>query len=55
MFYCPTVPIEPAIHQKGHPLDTASSPLIRAMPFYERQFKFHLQKGQVFEENIEAF
>eukprot|EP00240_Pyramimonas_obovata_P000974 CAMPEP_0118949428 /NCGR_PEP_ID=MMETSP1169-20130426/49597_1 /TAXON_ID=36882 /ORGANISM="Pyramimonas obovata, Strain CCMP722" /LENGTH=539 /DNA_ID=CAMNT_0006896057 /DNA_START=405 /DNA_END=2021 /DNA_ORIENTATION=- len=40
------VPPEPALHQSGHPLDTASSPLIRALPFYERQFKYHLQKGQ---------
>mmetsp|Transcript_16373 Transcript_16373/g.19644 ORF Transcript_16373/g.19644 Transcript_16373/m.19644 type:complete len:850 (-) Transcript_16373:187-2736(-) len=40
------VPIQPPAHLSGHPLDSASSPLIRALPFYERQFKFHLQQGQ---------
>ncbi|KAK3239494.1 hypothetical protein CYMTET_50585 [Cymbomonas tetramitiformis] len=40
------VPSEPSLHCSGHPLDSASSPLIRALPYYERQFKFHLMKGQ---------
>ena len=29
-----------------HALDNASSPLIRALPQYERQFRWHLKVGQ---------
>ena len=30
-----------------HPLDGASSPLVRALPAYERQFCLHLQRAEV--------
>mmetsp|Transcript_8377 Transcript_8377/g.29388 ORF Transcript_8377/g.29388 Transcript_8377/m.29388 type:complete len:898 (-) Transcript_8377:273-2966(-) len=40
------LPPAPSVHAAVHPLDESSSPLIRALPHYERQFNHHLQKGQ---------
>eukprot|EP00250_Pteridium_aquilinum_P007575 c17254_g1_i1 orf=501-3863(+) len=38
----PPPPVAPPI---GHPLDKISDPAIKALPSYERQFRFHFEKG----------
>ena len=40
------IPLAPSVLDVGHPLDESLNPLLRALPSYERQFKYHLQKGQ---------
>lgn len=34
------------IQYDAHPLDSAPSPLLRALPAYERDFRGHLRRGQ---------
>ncbi|EFJ12217.1 hypothetical protein SELMODRAFT_182539 [Selaginella moellendorffii] len=41
---CPPQPSSTA--GNGHPLDDSRDPALRALPSYERQFKFHLDKGR---------
>lgn len=36
-----------SIKYGAHPLDASPSPLVRALPDYERQFRHHLQTGTV--------
>ncbi|XP_024403661.1 autophagy-related protein 11 [Physcomitrium patens] len=38
-------PPPPSSLNEGHPLDDASDPALKALPSYERQFKYHFQKG----------
>ncbi|KAJ7561098.1 hypothetical protein O6H91_03G013900 [Diphasiastrum complanatum] len=40
------LPPVPSDFHSDHPLDEASDPALRALPSYERQFKYHFQKGQ---------
>eukprot|EP00897_Mesotaenium_endlicherianum_P009176 jgi/Mesen1/8287/ME000045S07747 len=40
------LPPAPSVLDVGHPLDESPNPLLRALPSYERQFRFHFQKGQ---------
>eukprot|EP00899_Mesostigma_viride_P024764 jgi/Mesvir1/5472/Mv15526-RA.3 len=40
------IPEPPSGVSTGHPLDEAQSPLLRALPFYERQFRYHHQKAE---------
>jgi autophagy-related protein 11 len=40
------LPSEPSRLEIGHPLDESPNPLLRALPSYERQFRFHYQKAQ---------
>lgn len=39
------IPPLPSAPPSGHPLDKASDPAIKALPSYERQFRFHFEKG----------
>ncbi|KAI5055331.1 hypothetical protein GOP47_0030476 [Adiantum capillus-veneris] len=39
------LPSPPSAPASGHPLDKASDPAIKALPSYERQFRFHFDKG----------
>eukprot|EP00249_Psilotum_nudum_P024904 c29319_g1_i2 orf=674-3847(+) len=39
------IPSPPSASLGGHPLDEASDPALKALPSYERQFKYHFQKG----------
>lgn len=41
----PVIPPPPSSVHGGHPLDDASDPALKALPSYERQFKYHFQKG----------
>ncbi|KAL1210510.1 Autophagy-related protein 11 [Cardamine amara subsp. amara] len=36
----------PASLQDHHPLDDASDPALKALPLYERQFRYHFHKGR---------
>ncbi|XP_031247608.1 autophagy-related protein 11 [Pistacia vera] len=38
-------PALPASSQDPHPLDDASDPALKALPSYERQFRYHYHKG----------
>jgi autophagy-related protein 11 len=42
----PKPPETPSEEQTSHQLDTASSPLLRALPEYHRQFKQHLREAE---------
>lgn len=35
-----------SIQYDAHPLDSAPSPLLRALPAYEREFRGHLRRAQ---------
>ena len=49
-FFLAAVAPPPAVSCEPHALDEAKSPLIRALPDYERQFRYHLaQAGALFE------
>lgn len=40
-------PPEPSLANEGrHPLDGSPNPLLRALPTYERLFRYHLQRGE---------
>lgn len=39
------VPPSPSPSHNPHPLDDALDPALKALPSYERQFKYHFQKG----------
>lgn len=39
------IPPLPSAPPSGHPFDKASDPAIKALPSYERQFRFHFEKG----------
>lgn len=39
------IPPAPSSVHGGHPLDEANDPALKALPSYERQFKYHFQKG----------
>lgn len=39
------VPLSPLSSHNPHPLDEALDPALKALPSYERQFKYHFQKG----------
>ena len=39
------IPPAPSSVHGGHPLDDANDPALKALPSYERQFKYHFQKG----------
>ncbi|XP_077215003.1 autophagy-like protein [Tasmannia lanceolata] len=36
----------PPSSQNSHPLDDASDPALKALPSYERQFRYHFQRGR---------
>ncbi|KAJ7550899.1 hypothetical protein O6H91_07G123700 [Diphasiastrum complanatum] len=40
-----SLPPPPSASRSDHPLDEAPDPALRALPSYERQFKYHFQKG----------
>ncbi|OMP09894.1 hypothetical protein COLO4_05032 [Corchorus olitorius] len=40
-------PRPPASSSDPHPLDDASDPALKALPSYERQFRYHCQRGHV--------
>ncbi|MCO5597104.1 hypothetical protein L7F22_051178 [Adiantum nelumboides] len=40
-----TLPCPPSAPASGHALDKSSDPAIKALPSYERQFRFHFDKG----------
>jgi hypothetical protein len=40
----------PALLQQHHKLDYAGSPLVRALPEFQRQFEQHLQQGSAIAE-----
>ncbi|KAK9820447.1 hypothetical protein WJX72_010464 [[Myrmecia] bisecta] len=42
----PEVPAPQSVRYEPHMLDEAGSPLVRALPDYERQFRYHLTKAQ---------
>lgn len=44
----PVMPPPPSASLCGHPLDHASDPALRALPSYERQFRYHFQKGHAY-------
>lgn len=39
-------PTPPALLQNPHPLDSASDPALKALPSYEREFRYHYQRSQ---------
>ena len=39
------IPSPPTVTLTGHPLENTSDPALKALPSYERQFRFHFQKG----------
>lgn len=50
------LPSPPSAPAGGHPLDKASDPAIKALPSYERQFRFHFDKGlAIFNATIDRF
>ena len=44
----------PTLTYEPHTLDAAPSPLIRALPDYERQFRFHLARAQAVLESSQV-
>ncbi|KAL0726610.1 hypothetical protein Bca4012_022703 [Brassica carinata] len=40
--------LPPAPLHEHHPLDDALDPALKALPLYERQFRYHFQKGRAF-------
>ncbi|CAN0838261.1 Autophagy-related protein 11 [Linum grandiflorum] len=38
-------PPSPAASREPHPLDDATDPALKALPSYERQFRYHFQRG----------
>ncbi|KAJ0251768.1 hypothetical protein HA466_0126820 [Hirschfeldia incana] len=40
--------LPPAPVHEHHPLDDALDPALKALPLYERQFRYHFQKGRAF-------
>ncbi|OVA10093.1 Autophagy-related protein 11 [Macleaya cordata] len=39
-------PPSPSSSRNSHPLDDASDPALKALPSYERQFRYHFQQGR---------
>ncbi|XP_068653254.1 autophagy-related protein 11-like [Aristolochia californica] len=39
------IPTSPSSSQNPHPLDDAPDPALKALPSYERQFRYHFQRG----------
>lgn len=42
-------PAPSSIRYEAHPLDSVRSPLLQALPNFERQFRGHLRRGQAFQ------
>ena len=47
-------PVPGSIQYEAHPLDAAPSPLLRALPAYEREFRAHVSRGRAFADAAEA-
>ena len=50
----PAEPVSCGIKYESHPLDTSPSPLLRALPTYEREFRGHLLRANAFADAARA-